>query len=64
MFREYLGRFLLLIGLIFFIFSLAIFAFVYLLPQEHWSPAAVLLTPLNPRYSGGGSTLKGARPGH
>jgi hypothetical protein len=48
-------RSLLLLGLIFFILSLAILAFFFLLPQRIWSPAAVLLTPLNPRLSGGGS---------
>ena len=48
-------RSLFLVGLIFFILSLAILAFIFLLPQPPWSPAAVLLTPLNPRLSGGGA---------
>jgi hypothetical protein len=48
-------RYLFLVGLIFFILSLAVLAFIFLLPQHLWSPAAVLLTPLNPRLSGGGA---------
>jgi hypothetical protein len=52
-------RYLFLVGLIFFILSLAILAFIYLLPQRLWSPAAVLLTPLNPRLSGGGAPCLG-----
>lgn len=48
-------RSLFLIGFIFFILSLAILAFIFLLPQRVWSPAAVLLSPLNPRLSGGGA---------
>ena len=47
-------RSLFLIGLIFFILSLAILAFIFLLPQRVWSPAAVLLTPLNIGGGGGG----------
>ena len=48
-------RSLFLVGLIFFILSLAILAFIFLVPQPLWSQAAVLLTPLNPRLSGGGA---------
>jgi hypothetical protein len=55
MFSRYFGRFLLLVGLLFFIFSLTIFAFLFLHPQGTWSPA-VLPTHLNPRLAGGGST--------
>ncbi len=45
-------RYLFLVGLIFFILSLAILAFIFLLPQRLWSSAAVLLTPLNIQAQG------------
>src|SRR5437016_1117421 len=48
-------RSLILVGLIFFILSLAILAFIFLLPQQVWSSAAVLITPLNSQRSGGGT---------